>query len=381
MNSDERRAVRRARREENRRRKTVDRSRDLTIENVADMNSLYRAQREAARGVGWKSSTQRYQINWLLNINRMRRDLMTGTSFHRGFHEFDIMERGKKRHISSVHFSERVPQKSLTQNVLIPSLKPSLIDRNAANIKGRGVSYSLRMLKRDLVRHYAKHGNDGYVLLIDFANYFGSIDHGAVKDMITASVRDPASRDLAIRFVDIQGDRGLGLGSEPNQIEAVSLPNPIDHFITEMLGVEAYGRYMDDSYMIHMSKQYLRVCLALVKDRCSRIGITVNDKKTRIVKLSRGFVFLKKKIFYGENGKVVMRPCRDSITRERRKLKKMRSMVESGEMTMEDVTRSYQSWRGSLAGLEAHQTKMSMDALFRSLFKITEDPPRNNNDQ
>ncbi len=255
MNSEERRAARRARREEERARKRAERSDGLTIESVADMNALYRAQREAARGVGWKASTQRYQIDWLLNINRMRRDLMTGRDFHRGFHEFDIVERGKRRHISSVHFSERVPQKSLTQNVLIPALRPSLIDRNAANIKGKGVSYSLNALKRDLVRHYAKHGKEGYILLVDFADYFASIDHGAVKSMIASSVDDPGARDLALRFVDVQGERGLGLGSEPNQIEAVSLPNPIDHFVTEMLGVEAYGRYMDDSYMIHGSKQ------------------------------------------------------------------------------------------------------------------------------
>lgn len=375
MNSEERRAARRKRREEERARKRAERAEGLTLEAVADMNALYRAQREAARGVGWKASTQRYQISWLLNINRMRRDLMTGRSFHRGFHEFDITERGKRRHISSVHFSERVPQKSLTQNVLIPALRPSLIDRNAANIKGKGVSYSLSALKRDLVRHYARHGSEGYVLLIDFADYFASIDHDAVKEMLMRRVDDPGARSLALRFVDIQGERGLGLGSEPNQIEAVSLPNPIDHFATEMLGVEAYGRYMDDSYMIHTSKQYLRVCLALVKDRCAELGITVNDRKTKIVKLSHGFTFLKKKIFYGENGKVVMRPCRESITRERRKLKKMRAMVERGVMTMEDVRRSYQSWRGSLAGLDAHGTMLSMDALFRELFKGMEDPP------
>ena len=265
------------------------------------------------------------------------------------------------------------------QNVLIPALRPSLIDRNAANIKGKGVSYSLNALKRDLVRHYAKHGKDGYILLVDFADYFASIDHGAVKSMIASSVDDPGARDLALRFVDVQGERGLGLGSEPNQIEAVSLPNPIDHFVTEMLGVEAYGRYMDDSYPIHGSTQYLRVCLALVKERCAALGITVNDRKTKIVKLSRGFTFLKKRIFYGENGKVVMRPCRESITHERRKLKKQGALVAEGSMTLEDAVTSFQSWRGSILHLDAYRTRKDMDALFKKLFSeeaLRKDPPR-----
>lgn len=368
MNSDERRAARRKRREMERARKRAERLDGLDLAAVSDMESLYKAQRQAARGVAWKSSTQRYQIEWLLNINRMRRDLLSGRDFHRGFHEFDIMERGKKRHISSVHFSERVPQKSLTQNVLIPALKPSLIDRNAANIKGRGVSYSLDALRRDLVRHYRRHGAEGYILLVDYADYFASIDHGAAKRMLGRYVQDPAVRRLATGFVDLQGARGLGLGSEPNQIEAVSLPNPVDHFVNEMLRVEAYGRYMDDSYMIHQSKQYLHLCLSLVIEKCAGLGIKVNQRKTRIVKLSHGFTFLKKKISYGEHGKIVMRPCRESITRERRKLKALARMYRRGEIDFELIEQQYASWRGGLKGLDAHRTLLSMDALYRSLF-------------
>ena len=36
-----------------------------------------------------------------------------------------------------------------------------------------------------------------------------------------------------------------------------------------------------------------------------------------------------------------MRPCRDSITRQRRKLKKMRAMLDDGRITFEQVRRSY----------------------------------------
>ena len=48
MKSEERRAIRRARREEKRRRKREERARECTLEKVADLNSLYKAQREAA---------------------------------------------------------------------------------------------------------------------------------------------------------------------------------------------------------------------------------------------------------------------------------------------------------------------------------------------
>lgn len=369
MNSEERKTNRRKRREAERSAKKAERDKECTFERMIDLNSLYKAQKEAARGVAWKASTQRYQIDWLLNINRMSNDLASGRDICKGFHRFTITERGKQRDIASVHFSERVPQKSLSQNVLIPSLKPTLIDRNAANIKGKGVSYSLKCLKRDLDRHYRKHGDEGYICLIDFSNYFANIDHDAVKSMISGSVSDERARELSLHFVDVQGDRGLGLGSEPNQIEAVSLPNPIDHFATECLGVEAYGRYMDDSYMIHTDKEYLSLCLDLIRMKCDDLGIVINERKTRIVKLSRGFVFLKKRIFYGENGRIVIRPCRDSIVRERRKLKKQAALVAEGKMSYEDARASFVSWRGSVVNLDAHETIASMDALFNQLFK------------
>ena len=65
MNSEERKAARRERRKQERERKKAKRNEGCTLEDIADMNALYKAQREAGRGVTWKSSTQRYQLDWL----------------------------------------------------------------------------------------------------------------------------------------------------------------------------------------------------------------------------------------------------------------------------------------------------------------------------
>ncbi|MDO4290276.1 MAG: hypothetical protein Q4C41_03485 [Eggerthellaceae bacterium] len=354
MKSEERRAGRRKRREAAREAKKAQRNKEITFNNMCSLNTLYKAQRQAARGVGWKASTQRYQINWLLNINKTANDLGAGREVCKGFHEFDISDRGHARHISSVHFSERVPQKALSQNILIPSLKPSLIERNSANIKGRGVSFALRMLKRDLVRHYQRYGNEGYILLADYRDYFASIEHEAVKAMLCKYIADARALDLALHFIDVQGVRGLGLGCEPNQIEAVSLPNPVDHFACEMLELETYARYMDDSYAIHIDKEYLRACDYVLRDKAAQLGIEVSDRKTHVCKLSKGFEFLKKRIFYSKTGAVIMRPSRRAITTTRRKTVKHSHMVDAGIMTEEQAYQSFQSMIGSWAGLNAY---------------------------
>lgn len=381
LNSDERREARRARRAEKRRRNRDSRIEGLDIEAVADLNALYRAAMQAGRGVSWKASIQRYQKDVLKNIVRTRRDILDGNDLHRGFINFDIVERGKRRHISSVHVAERVPQKALAQEVLIPATVPTVIGANSANIKGRGTDYAVRLMKRHLADHYRKHGAEGYILQMDFRDYFARIAHEPLKRQLSSRLDDDRVLSLAESFIDVQGDVGLGLGSEPNQICAVAFPNAIDHFVTEMCGVEAYGRYMDDSYCIHTSKEHLVMVKSAVEILCGDYGIELHPRKTQIVKLSHGFTFLKKKFFYSESGRVIVRPCRDTITRERRKLKALKRMLDSGDIAMEQIEQQYQSWRGGLVHLDAHDTLLSMDALYRELFggSVNGNPPRNGN--
>lgn len=367
MNSDERRAARRKRREEKRAEKRAERIKDCTLENMASLDNLFDAAKEAAAGINWKTSTQRYMQNQLRNVAKTRHDLLNGVDVSRGFIRFSIYERGKRRDISAVRFSERPIQKSLTKNALIPAIEPTLIHSNTANRKGMGTHYAIKLLKKQLAKHYRKHGAEGYILQVDFENYFASIQHGPVKDLIRKSLDDPRIIELACSQIDAQGDIGLGLGSEPNQVLAVALPSPIDHFVTECCEVEAYGRYMDDSYAIHMSKEHLQLVLGCIEAKASQLGIRLNKKKTHIVKLSHGFVFLKKKFSYGKNGKVVVRPCRESITRARRKMRKLADMERRGEITPEQAARSYQSSRGSLEHWDAYRTIRALDAHYKAL--------------
>lgn len=367
MSSDERRAARRARRDEKRAANRARRIELCTLENVADLDNLLRAADGAASGVRWKASVQRYMSRVLLNALRARRDLIEGKDFRLGFIEFDVFERGKTRHICSVHFSERVIQKSLSRHALAPAVWPTLTAGCSANIKGRGTDYAIRRLKAQLVTHYRRHGAAGYVLQVDFANYFANIDHAACKRLIDGALDDERVKRVLYEQVNAYRTRGLGLGSEPNQILAVALPSSIDHMALRARSILASGRYMDDSYYIALDKQSLWDFLRLVEAECERLGIVINRRKTRVVKLSRGFTFLKKRFTYGANGKVVVRPCRAAVTRQRRRLKKMAALVREDRMTREQFEQSYQSWRGSMKRLNAHKTVRAMDGLFARL--------------
>lgn len=337
-------------------------------DNTISMNALDRSADEAMKGVDWKASVQRYNGSRLLNIYRTHEKLVKGEDIRKGFICFDLMERGKLRHIKSVHFSERVVQKSICKNALYPVLTNSLIYDNGASQKGKGTHFALKRLEVHLRRHIHRHGREGGILLIDFSDYFGSIDHEVLKDIYYKSFRDERLLILAISFIDAFGDIGLGLGSETSQINAVAFRSPVDHYIKEKLGIKGYGAYMDDSYLIHESIEYLEECLEKIKVFCEQYGIRLNLKKTKICDLKHGFTYLKTRFYITESGHIIKKPCRKAITRERRKLKKQAKLLSEGILTFADIRCSYASWRGSMVHRDAYRTINSMDKLFNRLF-------------
>lgn len=338
------------------------------FENTISMNALNEAANEAMKGVSWKASVQRYNATRLLNIYRTHERLRGGENIRKGFICFDIMERGKIRHIKSVHFSERVVQKSICKNALYPVLANSLIYDNGASQKGKGTHFALKRLEVHLQRHIHRHGRAGGILLIDFSDYFGKIDHEALKVIYQKAFQDEKLRNLAFGFIDAFGDIGLGLGSETSQINAVAFRSPLDHYIKEELRIKGYGAYMDDSYLIHEDMEYLKECLGKIEAFCETYGIILNRKKTKICDLKHGFTYLKTRFFITESGHIIKKPCRKAITRERRKLKKQAKLAWDGILTYEDVRASYASWKGAMIHKDAHRTIENMDKLFNRLF-------------
>lgn len=361
--------------------------------NIITYNSLYNANNKSVKNVIWKSSVQRYQMNLLRNLEMTRADLAAMKNISKGFVEFDIWERGRTRHIRSVHFSERVVQRSLCDNALVPMLSRNLIYDNGACLPGKGVDRAMNRLTAHLQQFYRANGfsNDGYAVIFDFSKYFDNILHEICFQMYRQNFSDQRIIWMLDMFVKPFGfpaqiggvkrskqnmdyskytGMSLGLGSEVSQITAVSYPNSLDHYIKQKLHIRWYGRYMDDGYMLFKTKEEAHAAMESVIQYAETLGISINRKKTKIIKLSRGFKFLKTIHLLTESGKVVRRLSRDSITRQRRKLKKFAKMVERKEMSVFDAYTAYGSWKGYALNRGGRRTVQNMDALFWSLFRI-----------
>lgn len=357
MTSAERREGRYRRRIEKRRKKKAAFSAAYDdFDSVFTYEHLYRAYRMCRRNVAWKCSTQKYIAQAPLNVRTTLEKLRAGKFRSAGFVEFDIMERGKKRHIRSVNMTERVVQRCLCDDALVPMLARTFIHDNGASVKDKGYHFTIRRLCRHLHEHYRKYGNDGYILLFDFSKFFDRVSHALIRKIVCKEFSDERLIRILQYFVDAFGSEGLGLGSQVSQILALASANRLDHYVKEVCRIRGYGRYMDDGYLIHRSKRYLQSCLDGLRKICVELGITLNERKTQIVKLSHGFSWLKVRFYLTQTGKIVRKIQRRSVTRMRRKIRTFRKLVSDGVMTMEDVRASWESWESYAMHFNAWRT-------------------------
>jgi hypothetical protein len=186
--------------------------------------------------VDWKESVQRYEANALRNIIETRRKLLAGENVQKGFMAFTLWEGGKVRHIKSVHISERVVQKCLCNQVLVPILSKGLIYDNGASVKDKGVHFAIKRLTPHLSRFYRQNGNsnEGYCLSIGFSRFFDRIDREALFKMLEKDIKDKRVSDLTKKFISVFGHgKSLGLGNPVSRIAALYFPNNLDPFIKD----------------------------------------------------------------------------------------------------------------------------------------------------
>lgn len=341
-----------------------------TLEDMTDSDALLRSANACASGVRWKASVQRFEIDKLRWLASIRKEIEDQTFKGRGFKRFDIIERGKLRHIQSVHISERVVQKLLCNEVLKPVVYPRLIYDNAASQEGKGTELALKRLVEHIRWHFARYGKQGGILLMDFHDYFGSIPHEGLNTGLCDLVDDRRVDYFVRFFIDaFDGDTGIGLGSEISQVGAIYYPTPVDKLIENELGVHCYARYMDDSYIIHPDLQYLAQCLDIVREALRARGITMNERKTLIRPLTDDFVYLKKRVHIEDTGRVVLRLTRENINQERKRIVFMREEYDAGRMPPSSIWQSYQSWRGYAKKYNGYRTVGGMDRFFADTMK------------
>ena len=374
-------------------------------EKIYDIDNLYKAWLKVRKVSHWKERTQLYEENLLANLVQLSGELKDKTIQLGDAKPFTIRERGKERLIWSYDMKTRITVRSFIDNVLLPLVEPKLIYDNGASVKGKGLDFHRRRLVAHLQKFYRLHGNQGYILFVDFRKFFDNIDHEELKSMFAEILQDTECEQFTNLLIDtyavdisclskaqinaLQDEpfdsvkmfkakkkmrkisnnpcmlkRGVSIGGQLSQIAGVLYPYKLDNYIKIVKGEKFYARYMDDLYIIHESKEHLRALLQDIKAKCKEYGIFINEKKTQIVPISRKFTICKIQYKVDENGNILRKPCKGTFKRERKAIRKFQEYLQVGRMKQKDIINSYNSWRGNIIQYDCKQSVQSMDRYF-----------------
>ena len=372
-----------------------------------DSNNLLDYHLETFKRGKWKNEPQHYNLRFLHNNLKLRRELMSGEHRTSKGSEFLKSERGRTRHIRGRTHRDRIVRNILCEQILTPNLERFLIHNNGASIKGKGLSFSRRMFERDLHNHYLQYGdNVGFIAFFDFSKYFDNIPHDLAKaqiypyiDPISISVLDEIFDTFRVdvsylmpeqldEFMDsvfnsveyfnsipkeqrkglLFAEKSIDIGDRISQNIGVLFASRVDYWVKNVCRIKRYGRYNDDGYLICRTREEALRVLEGVYKVADSLHIHINRNKTRICKLSGKYKYLQIRYSLTETGRVIRRVTPKALVREKRKLKAYRRLLDKCILTLEQIKMAYKSWLGNYRRIMSKRQLSGMNDLFFSLF-------------
>lgn len=382
-----------------------------------DANIIYDAGTKAISNSKWKYESQYFEMNQLLETAKLQKKMLDGTYKPGVGDKFLINERGKPRFITSNSVIDKTVYHILSDSVLRPSIEPYVIYENTVSQKGKGVGLFRKQLEDELYGYYRKYGtNHGYILLSDFSGYYPNMPHdkckGQLNHFISMSNLDEETKSMAkdildkvfktfemdvSRFSDeiidkmysqkidpmmnygvpkeeLTGEKflkkGVDIGAQPSQDAGIIHPYRIDNFAKIVCeDLDGYGRYSDDLWAISHNKESLQNFMNEVRIIAKEIGLIINEKKTRIVEISKPFRTLQVQYWLTDTGKIVRKINPKSVTRERRKLKAYKRLLDKGILKYPNIENMFKSWISSNYKIMSRKQIENITKLYYTLFQ------------
>lgn len=364
----------------------------MKYEKIYDFNNLYKAFNKAKLGNRNKVSVAKFENNLMESLLYLQYLLKTGKYRMSGYYTFYVYE-PKQRLVKSAPFKDKVVQQALCEEIIKPTLSKVLIKDNYASQEGKGTHFGLDRLsyflrsyyfsrKSEINKYYQDRGqypdkadllycSDGYVLKCDIRKYFYNIRHKDAKRKLDRYFVDEKVRWLIHHIIDSDEDPGIPIGNQLSQWIAIFYLSDMDHMIKEKLKIKYYGRYMDDFYLIHEDKEYLKYCLKEIEKHLEGIGLELNEK-TQMFPLRHGIDFLGFHTYLTETGKVIRKLRKVSKDKMRKKIRKKSKLLKEGAIGEKECRQSYEAWRAHAKHGNSYYLIKKMDSYYDEKIKRIE---------
>lgn len=381
---------------------------------IYDLNYLYEAANKAMRSSKFKYGTQRFREHQLIEVTKLQEELMKGTYKPQPGIKFKINERGHERYITSDRMRDKAVTHLLCDEYVQPAIEPYLIYDNDASQKNKGVSHYRKRFETHLKKYVRKYGTEGYVLFMDFSGFYPNLHHDVCIKMLEGFLIRKFKRteetevvmkiirlifkkfeqDVS-RFTDEEIEKmylekvsptmnmdvnpkmltgqkmlrkGVDIGNQLSQSVGIMVPYVIDNYIKIVCGCKYYGRYTDDMRLIHYSKEYLRKVLTDVEKISESLGLLINKKKTKIIRLDKCLTHLQIKHYVTSTGKIYKRIKSKTLKRERDRLKAYKRLMDTGKMPYKSIENAFKSWLGTQWKYMSRRQISNISLLYKNLY-------------
>lgn len=226
---------------------------------IISYENLVRAEKKARLGKTKRYGVKKFDRNPYENLVRLQKALIEDTYRTSEYCVYTIIaDRGnKEREIYRLpYYSDRI-----VHHAIMNVIEPYLVNRFTADtfncLKGRGIHYGVKRLKRDLKAD--KEGTK-YCLKLDIKKFFPSIDQDVLYSQFEKIFKDKKLLRL-LHHVVYSTPKGLPIGNYISQFAANLNLTWFDRWIKQVLKIKYYYRYCDDIVILHPDKDYLRYCL------------------------------------------------------------------------------------------------------------------------
>lgn len=341
----------------------------LQYDKIITYENLYEEYLNASNGKKARRHVIQYQKHAPTRILKLYNRLHKRKYKPKNNYRFYVYE-PKKREITANKFEDKIVQKLLCDKVLSVVISPMLIQDNYASQPNKGTHIGITRLTNFLRSYYIENGRDGYILQCDIRKYFDNINREKLMEMIEGL---PLDKDLielqrTIIYHDHpERNSGICIGYQRSQWYAIFYLNGLDHYIKETLHVKYYGRYMDDFYLIHLDKAYLKECYRRIKAIVNDLGLELNPKSC-IFPIKNGITFTGYSQHLSKTGKVYVKIKKSSIARARRRFRKMRMKYDSNEISLNKIIESYRAYYAHAKHGNCQSLLHSINLYFMELF-------------
>ena len=333
---------------------------------IYDFENLYRAHRQARRGGKRKQpEVAAFEHNLGENLLRLQDELQTQTYRPGPYRNFIVVER-KERKISAAPYRDRVVHHALI-NVIGPIFEARFIHDTYANRKGKGTHAAL-----DRAQHFAR--RYAYVLKADVREFFPSIDHALLRDLLAHHIACPETLWLIDRILEsgggiltdrytpvyfpgddlfaVERPRGLPIGNLTSQHWANLYLHPVDLFVKQELHCKGYVRYSDDMLLFAAEKATLHRWRADLIDALGALRLTLHERQAQVFPVTNGIDFLGWRLFPHYR-----RLRRDNVRYAVKRLRRQQAAVARGDLSPEELTASVQAWLAHAAHGNTYQLR------------------------